>query len=117
MVPGYKINGELTLGENIADNSGLAIAYKAYKLSLGGKPSETIDGMTGEQRLYAGWAQVWRGKSRDPEAIRLVKVDPHSPANARGLLPLKNQPGFYEAYGVKEGDKMFLAPDQRVIMW
>ena len=117
VVPGYKINGELTLGENIADNSGLAIAYKAYKLSLGGKPSETIDGMTGEQRLYAGWAQVWRGKSRDPEAIRLVKVDPHSPANARGLLPLKNQPGFYEAYGVKEGDKMFLAPDQRVIMW
>ncbi len=117
VIPGYKINGELTLGENIADNSGLAIAYKAYKLSLAGKPSETIDGMTGEQRLYAGWAQVWRGKSRDPEAIRLVKVDPHSPANARGLLPLKNQPGFYEAYDVKEGDKMFLAPDQRVIMW
>ncbi len=117
VLPGYNINGELTLGENIADNSGLAIAYKAYKLSLDGKPSTTIDGMTGEQRLYAGWAQVWRGKSRDPEAIRLVKVDPHSPANARGELPLKNQPGFYEAFGVKEGDKMFLPPDQRVIMW
>lgn len=117
VLPGYKINGELTLGENVADNSGLAIAYKAYKLSLAGKPSETIDGMTGEQRLYAGWAQVWRGKSRDAETIRLIKVDPHSPAAARGLLPLKNQPGFYEAYGVKEGDKMFLAPEQRVLMW
>jgi len=116
-VEGYHVKGELTLGENIADNSGLAIAYKAYKISLGGKPAPVIDGFTGEQRLYMGWAQVWRGKAREAEAIRLVNVDPHSPAAARGNLPLVNQPGFYSAFDVKEGDKMYAAPDQRIIIW
>ena len=69
-VPGYHVNGELTLGENIADNSGLAIAYKAYKISLGGKPAPVIDGLTGDQRFYMGFAQVWRGKTRDSEIDR-----------------------------------------------
>ncbi len=116
-IPGYKVNGRLTLGENIADNSGLAIAYKAYRLSLAGKEAPVIDGMSGDQRLYMGWAQVWRGKARDSEAIRLLKVDPHSPAAVRGNAPLVNQPGFYSAFGVKEGDKLYLPEDQRVILW
>ncbi|MFC5472665.1 M13 family metallopeptidase [Paraherbaspirillum soli] len=116
-VPGYKVNGELTLGENIADNSGLAIAYKAYHLSLGGKPAPVIDGLTGDQRLYLGWGQVWRGKVRDAQAIVYVKTDPHSPPRFRGNGTLENQPGFYSAFDVKPGDKMYLPPEQRVIMW
>ena len=116
-VPGYHVNGELTLGENIADNSGLAIAFKAYKLSLGGKPAPVIDGLTGEQRFYLGFGQVWRGKTRENAAIVRIKTDPHSPPQVRADGTVKNQPGFYEAFGVKEGDKMYLAPDQRVIMW
>jgi putative endopeptidase len=116
-LPGYHVNGELTLGENIADNSGLAIAYKAYKLSLKGKKAPVIDGMTGEQRLYAGWAQVWRTKMREPAQIVQVKTDPHSPGEFRANGTLKNQPGFYEAYKVKQGDKMYLAPKERVIIW
>ncbi len=116
-VPGYHVNGALTLGENIADNSGLAIAYKAYQLSLAGKPAPVIDGLTGDQRLYLGWAQVWRGKVRDAQQIVFVKTDPHSPAQFRGNGTLKNQPGFYSAFGVKEGDKMYLKPEERVSIW
>jgi predicted metalloendopeptidase len=116
-VPGYHVNGELTLGENIGDNSGLAVAYKAYQLSLGGKPAPVIDGMTGPQRFYLGWVQVWRGKVRDDEAIQRVTVDPHSPPAVRGTATLRNQPGFYSAFGVKPGDKMYLAPADRVEIW
>jgi predicted metalloendopeptidase len=116
-VPGFPINGELTLGENIADNSGLSIAYKAYRLSLGGKQAPVIDGLTGEQRFYMGWAQVWRSKTRDNEAIVRIKSDPHSPAQFRGGLPQRNQDGFYRAFGVTEGDRMYLPPDQRVRLW
>jgi len=116
-VPGYPVNGELTLGENIADNSGVAIAYKAYKLSLGGQPAPVIDGLTGEQRFFMGWAQKWRGKMRDGEAILRIKSDPHSPRQFRGTLPEMNQAAFYEAFGVKEGDKMYLPPESRVTIW
>jgi len=116
-VPGFHVNGALTLGENVADNAGLAIAYKAYKLSLAGKEAPVIGGLTGEQRLYYGWAQVWRGKSREPETIRRLKVDPHSPPAVRGLAPARNQPGFYEAFGVRAGDRMYLPPEQRVGLW
>ncbi|GGC59811.1 M13 family metallopeptidase [Undibacterium terreum] len=116
-IPGYHVNGALTLGENIADNSGLAIAYKAYQISLGGKPAPVIDGFTGDQRLFMGWAQVWRGKARDAETIRLINTDPHSPAMFRGNGPLTNVPGFYSAFGVKEGDKMFVPEDKRTIIW
>ena len=116
-VKGYHVNGELTLGENVADLSGLAIAYKAYKLSLGGKEAAVIDGLTGDQRFYLGWAQVWRGKDREAEAIRRLTVDPHSPPGIRGNGSLVNQAGFYEAFGVKEGDKMYLAPEARVSIW
>jgi len=116
-VPGFHVNGALTLGENVADNSGLAIAYEAYKLSLGGGSAPVFDGLTGEQRLYYGWAQVWRGKSREQETVRLIKVDPHAPQEVRGLAPLRNQPGFYRAFGVKEGDRMYLSPEERITLW
>jgi len=116
-LPGYHVNGELTLGENIADNSGLAIAAKAYQISLNGKKAPVINGFTGEQRLYMGWAQVWRSKMREPAQIAQVKTDPHSPGQYRANGTLKNQPGFYEAFKVKQGDKMYLAPKERVIIW
>ena len=116
-LPGYHVNGELTLGENIADNSGLAIAAKAYQISLNGKKAPVINGFTGEQRLYMGWAQVWRSKMREPAQIAQVKTDPHSPGQYRANGTLKNQPGFYEAFKVKQGDKMYLAPKDRVIIW
>jgi len=116
-VDGYKVNGELTLGENIGDNSGVAIAYKAYKLSLKGKTAPVIDGLTGDQRFFMGFAQVWRIKMREEKAIQLVKTDPHSPGKFRANGTLKNQPGFYDAFGVKEGDKMYLAPQERVTIW
>jgi len=116
-VPGFPINGELTLGDNIADNAGLAIAYKAYRLSLGDAPAPIIDGLTGDQRFFMGWAQVWRAKTRDNEAIVRIKSDPHSPAQFRGAVPEMNQTPFYEAFGVKQGDKMYLPPEQRVSIW
>jgi putative endopeptidase len=116
-VPGYHINGELTLGENIADNAGLAIAFKAYKLSLQGQTSPVIEGMTGEQRFFAGWAQVWREKIRPDTQLILIKVDPHSAAYVRGTVPESNLGAFYDTFDVKEGDKMYRAPDQRITLW
>jgi putative endopeptidase len=116
-VKGYHVNGELTLGENIADNSGAAIAYKAYLISLGGKPAPVIDGLSGQQRFYMGFGQVWRSKIRDAQQIVYLKSDPHSPDQFRANGTVRNQPGFYEAFGVKPGDKMYLAPKDRVIMW
>jgi putative endopeptidase len=116
-VPGYHVNGELTLGENIGDNSGLAIAYKAYKISLHGKPAPVIDGLSGDQRFFMGFGQVWRSKMRDEAQINQVKTDPHSPGQFRANGTLRNQAAFYEAFGVKEGDKMYLKPEERVTIW
>jgi putative endopeptidase len=116
-LPGYPINGELTLGENIADNSGLAIAYKAYRLSLGGRQAPVLDGLTGDQRFFMGTAQAWRNKSRDNDLIMRIKADPHSPDRFRGLLTEKNQDPFYAAFDVKAADKMYLPPEQRVHIW
>ena len=116
-IPGYHVNGKLSLGENIADNSGLAVAYKAYRLSLNGHPAPVIDGYTGDQRFFLAFAQVWRGKYRDKQLIVYLKSDPHSPYAARGSLPLRNQDAFYEAFGVKPGDRMYLPPDKRVHIW
>ena len=115
--PGYQLNGELTLGENIADLSGLAIAYKAYKISLDGKPAQTMDGLTGDQRFYMGWAKVWQEKTREAEEIRLLKVDHHSPSRFRAVGSAVNQAGFYSAFGVKESDKMYLLPEKRIVIW
>jgi predicted metalloendopeptidase len=116
-VPGYHVNGALTLGENIGDNSGLAIAYKAYKISLHGQPAPVIDGLTGDQRFFMGFGQVWRSKMRDEAQINQVKTDPHSPGQFRANGTLRNQAAFYEAFGVKEGDKMYLKPEDRVTIW
>jgi len=116
-VPDYHVNGALTLGENIGDNSGLAIAYKAYRISLAGHQAPVIDAFTGDQRLYLGWVQVWRGKVREAETIQRIKTDPHSPPAVRGAATLRNQAGFYAAFGLKPGDKMYLPPDQRVNIW
>jgi predicted metalloendopeptidase len=116
-VPGYYINGELTLGENIGDNSGLSLTYRAYERSLHGKPSPVLDGLTGEQRLYIGFAMKWRAKLRPEAAIAQIKSDPHSPGEFRAKGTVMNQPGFYKAFDIKPGDPMYLAPEQRVIMW
>jgi predicted metalloendopeptidase len=116
-VPGYHLNGELTLGENIADNAGAIMASRAYRISLHGKPAPVIDGYTAEQRIFLGLAQARRGKARDAATIAQIKSDPHSPAEFRVNGSLRNHPGFYEAFNVKAGDKMYLAPEQRVIFW
>jgi putative endopeptidase len=116
-IPGYHLNGKLTLGENIADNSGLAIAWKAYRISLDGREAPVIDGMSGAQRFYMGWASVWGENMRDEEQIRRIKIDPHSPGRFRANGAASNQASFYEAFGVKEGDKMFLPPERRVTIW
>jgi putative endopeptidase len=116
-LPGYHINGKLTLGENIADNSGLAVAYKAYRLSLNGHKAAVIDGFSGDQRFFLAFSQTWAGKVRDKQQIVYLKSDPHSPYAARGSLPLKNQDPFYRAFGIKPGDPMYLPPDQRVQLW
>ncbi len=116
-LPGYKIDGELTLGENIADNAGLAIAYKAWKLALGGKPSPVIDGLSGDARFFLGWAQQWRGKVRDEALLRQIKSDPHSPDEYRVNGAVRNHPAFGPAFGVKRGDPMYLAPEAQVSIW
>ena len=116
-VPGYTLNGELTLGENIADNSGLAIAYKAYRLSLNGRSAPVLDGMSGDERFFYGYAQAWRGKARDELLLAWIKSDPHSPNEFRVLGAASNHPAFYSTFGVKPGDRMYLAPERRVSIW
>ncbi|MCE3284842.1 MAG: family peptidase [Steroidobacteraceae bacterium] len=116
-LPGMNVNGQLTLGENIGDLSGLAVAYKAYQLSLGGKPAPVIDGFTGEQRFFLGWGQVWKRKYRDEELVKRLKTDPHSPAQYRCNGILRNMPAFARAFAVEPGDQMYLAPEQQVRIW
>ncbi|MDQ2962341.1 MAG: M13 family metallopeptidase [Pseudomonadota bacterium] len=116
-VPGYQVNGKLTLGENIADLSGLAIAYKAYRLSLGGKQAPIIDGMSGDERFFLSYAQGWRSKTREEQQIVYLKSDPHSPDHFRCNGTLSNLDVFYATFRVKEGDKMYLMPTKRVSIW
>lgn len=111
------VNGEFTSGENIGDLGGLSIAYKAYKMSLNGEEGPVIDGMTADQRVFYGWGQVWRRLYRDAELKKRLTTDPHSPARFRGNGAVINIPGFYEAFDVKEGDGMYLAPENRVKIW
>ena len=111
------VNGEFTLGENIGDLGGLSIALKAYKLSLKGGEAPVIDGYTGIQRVFIGWAQAWRRISRD-EALRIqVKTDPHSPADFRVNGVVRNIPEFYEAFNIQPTDSLYLAPEDRVKIW
>src|SRR5271163_3004761 len=100
-LPGYHVNGALTLGENVADNAGLAIAERAYRISRGGCPAPVIDGYSGEQRLYISFGQIWRDKVRDAARIERLKVDPHSPGQFRANGTLRNQDPFAGAFGIK----------------
>ena len=113
----YHVNGALTIGENIGDQGGLAIALKAYELSLDGADAPVLDGFTGVQRVFLSWAQVWRNKSRDAELIRRLATDPHSPAEFRANGTARNIDAFYEAFGITEGDALYLAPEDRVQIW
>jgi putative endopeptidase len=115
--PDVNVNGALTIGENIGDLGGLTIAYKAYLISLGGKPSPVIDGFSGEQRLLLSWAQVWRAKVRPEEMRRRIATDPHSPAEFRCNQILKNFTPFYEAFGVTDKDALWLDEQSRVQIW
>ena len=116
-LPGQHLNGKLTLGENIADLSGLQISYKAWKLSLNGKPAGKIDGLTGEQRFIYGFAQVWRSKVRDERELQLITTDPHSPGQFRADGATINADAFHDAFKTKPGDKMWKAPDERLRLW
>ncbi len=116
-LPGQKVNGALTVGENIGDLGGLSIAYKAYRRSLHGGEAPVIDGLTGDQRFFIGYAQAWRTKARDAEVARRLAIDPHSPPEFRCNGVVRNLPEFYAAFGVKEGDKLWLPPDRRVRIW
>jgi putative endopeptidase len=116
-LPGQKVNGALTIGENIGDLGGLSIAHKAYRRSLQGRDAPVIDGLTGDQRFFIGWAQAWRSKARDAEVARRLATDPHSPAEFRCNGVLRNMTEFYEAFGVTNGDKLWLPADRRVRIW
>ena len=111
------INGRLTLGENIGDVSGIAAAYRAYHMSLHGKPAPVVGGFTGDQRFFLGYAQIWRTKFRDDALRQQLLTDPHSPGPVRAFVPLVNNDAFEAAWDVKPGDKMYRAPEERVKIW
>ena len=113
----YKVNGELTIGENIGDLGGLGIAWKAYLLSLAGKEPPVIDGLSAAQRFVMSWAQCWRTKHRDELLIQRLATDPHSPPEFRANQIVKNLDVFYKAFGVTEDDEMWLAEKDRVVIW
>ena len=113
----YKVNGALTIGENIGDLGGITIAYKAYLMSLKGEEPPVIDGLTGAQRFFMSWGLIWRGKSREAIAIQRLATDPHSPSEFRCNQVASNFDSFYEAFGVTENDAMWLEPDKRVSIW
>ena len=116
-LPGMNVNGKLTLGENIGDLSGLAVAHKAYQISLHGEPAPVLDGYTGDQRFFIGWGQVWARKYREDELRKRLKTDPHSPSEYRCNGILRNMSAFEHAFDVKPGDGMYLPPDQAVRIW
>lgn len=116
-LPGHKVNGQFTIGENIGDLGGLSIAVAAYKIALDGKDAPVLDGLTGLQRVFFGWSQVWRTKARDEEAIRRLAVDPHSPPEFRCNGVVRNLDSFHEAFDVKPGDALYLDPAERVRIW
>ncbi len=115
-LPGEHINGELTLGENMADLAGVTVAYDAYKISLGDKPAPVIDGYTGDQRFFLGFGQIWRNKYRTQTLQRLITTDPHSPGNFRPYV-VRNLDAWYGAFGAKPGEKYYLAPAARIKIW
>jgi putative endopeptidase len=113
----YKVNGALTIGENIGDLGGIMIAYKAYIMSLGGEEPPVIDGRSGAERFLLSWGQIWRGKSREEIAIQRLATDPHSPNEFRSNQVARNFDVFHETFNTQPGDKMWLEPEQRVSIW
>ncbi|HTQ12789.1 MAG TPA: M13 family metallopeptidase [Rhizomicrobium sp.] len=116
-LPGLHINGAFTMGENIADNAGIAIALKAYHISLHGKKAKVIDGWTGDQRFYLSYGQIWRSKMREGALRQQILSNEHSPAMFRPIGTTRNQDEWYKAFDVKPGQKYYLPPDQRVHLW
>ncbi|HWL84527.1 MAG TPA: M13 family metallopeptidase [Polyangiaceae bacterium] len=116
-LPGLKVNGRLTLGENIGDLGGLTIAYTAYKLALDGKPAPVLDGLTGDQRFFLGWAQIHRSLQHDEALRNQIMSDPHSPAKYGVNGVVRNMDAWYSAFDIKPGDALYLAPNERVHIW
>ena len=116
-LPGHTVNGEFTIGENIGDLGGLSIAIAAYRIATDGSEPEVLDGLTGIQRVFFGWAQVWRTKARDAEALRRLAVDPHSPPEFRCNGVIRNLDTFHDAFDVQPGDALYLDPEERVKIW
>jgi putative endopeptidase len=111
------VNGDLTMGENIADLGGLTLALDAYHASLKGKHARKIDGLTGDQRVFLGWAQAWRGKVSDDYVKKQVVSDPHSPRQFRVNGPVRNIDAWYTSFDVKADDKLYVPPANRVHIW
>jgi putative endopeptidase len=116
-LPGIHITGKATMGENIGDLGGVLLGLDAYHLSLQGKPAPVIDGFTGDQRVFLAWAQVWRTLQRDDALRQQIMTNPHSPGAVRAFAPLRNVDAWYDAFGVKEGDKEYVKPEDRVRIW
>jgi putative endopeptidase len=117
VLPGLNINGRLTLGENIGDLGGLSVANAAYHRSLHGKPAPVLEGLSGDQRFFLSWAQVWREKQRDEDLRSQVTSNPHSPAKYRVNGVVRNVNAWYPAFNVQPGQKLYLPPDERVHIW
>ena len=116
-IPGFPVQGGLTMGENIGDAAGVAVGLEAYHLSLNGQPAPVLDGTTGDQRFFYGWAQVWQSKYREDALKQQIATDPHSPAEFRVIGPVRNVDAWYEAFDVQPGDRYDLAPEDRVRIW
>ena len=116
-IPGFPVNPGLTMGENIGDLGGLAMAYEAYKLSLGGAAAPVIDGLTGDQRFFLAWAQIWKRLVRDEQLKNQIASDPHAPAQYRVNGVVRNMDAWYEAFGVTSDDDLWLDPAERVSIW
>ena len=116
-LPGAHVQGGLTMGENIGDMGGVSLALDAYHASLKGRPAPVIDGLTGDQRVFLGWAQVWRERIRDDALRQRLVSDPHSPGVYRVNGTFRNIPGWYAAFDIQPGDKLYVAPEMRVKIW
>jgi putative endopeptidase len=116
-LPGQRVPGALTIGENIGDLGGLGIALKAYRMSLGGEEAPVIDGLSGAERFFLSWAQAWQAKYRDAEALRLLSIDPHSPNEFRCNQIVRNIDVYYDTFGVTPHDALWLPPKDRVTIW
>jgi putative endopeptidase len=115
-LPGMHVQGKLTMGENVADLAGVTVAYDAYKAALGGQEAPVLNGTTGDQRFYLGWAQVWRRKYREANLRQRLLTDPHSPSEQR-VAVVRNFDDWYRAYNVQPGQTLYLAPEARVRIW